>query len=304
MQTRIIAKISEFLGLKARRPNLRARNFPRRNKDDIYRIVKGNAELIAQSRVLIDFAADLVDCISDDWEHPVLIVVGVDRMSAPIGEKRPVIGIQTEHFVDANGQKLWSDFTERQVAIMLEGFTKVLDLSVHNTPLYQNLRVEQQAKLTFGPYIFPYAPVEFVNGGKPPAFFGWMKDRREQFINDLSQKIALEVYPKRTYGRRLQRKIAGVRAILNVHFHPGVYAEAPRLLKAYLAGKPVMTEELGKPFVMGRHVLPITSVPSEEEAKAVFEAFDEEIAMKYRFIDYLRDALELPELPPVCGYRS
>ena len=98
-----------------------------------------------------------------------------------------------------------------------------------------------EAKVLFGPHIFPDAAITPNFQPEAPVFFGALNDRRRGLLADLQAKRPVEVAPHGTFGRPLDALIAKQGAVLNLHFREGQYSEYPRFLKAYVRGKPVQS---------------------------------------------------------------
>ena len=89
------------------------------------------------------------------------------------------------------------------------------------------------------------------------------------------------------FGAALDEKIANASAVLNVHFSAGVYTEYPRLLSAYLAGKPLVSETLSPELEEGRHYIALGAQTNVEYFAKTFANFSAEFAAHNRFTDFL-----------------
>ena len=195
------------------------------------------------------------------------------------------ICVQTEHILDANAQPLWFK-PRRWIRIVINLFicNFLLDLSPHNKRAYQWLPSSLRKKIIFGPKIFPSKPVSYSPGNGKFVFYGILNNRRREL---LSGNETFTVLDKGIYGAELVRNIAEASGVLNVHFAPGIYTEYPRLLSAYLAGKPFISEMLGHELEPGRHYLLFGETIKVERMKYIFEKFSEEFAVNNSFTDFL-----------------
>ncbi len=195
------------------------------------------------------------------------------------------ICLQTEHIFDANAQPLWFK-PRRWIRLVTNLFicNFLLDLSPHNKRAYRWLPSSLRKKIIFGPKIFPSKPVSYSPGNGKFVFYGALNDRRKALLNGNESFTVLD---NGAYGAQLVRKIAEASAVLNVHFASGVYTEYPRLLSAYLAGKPLISEMLSHELEPGRHYLLFGETIKVEEMKYIFEKFSEEFALNNRFTDFL-----------------
>jgi hypothetical protein len=227
-------------------------------------------DLYSGHRVLRDFAGDLARCITRPLDKPVDVYVGVHAINRPADTGRFTIGIQTEQFLDRNGQPMWRLPRERFRNRFATFYDLLLDLSPDNAPAYDFLPPELRAKITFGPHIFPDAPIAPQHQDAPPLFFGSLNDRRRSLLTQLQAESPVEVAPHGTFGRPLDALIAAHGAVLNLHFREGEYSEYPRLLKAYLRGKPVLSEPLSPPLLPGVHYLPPDAQPTRTVTETLF----------------------------------
>lgn len=251
-------------------------------------ITRGGVRLVARHPVLVDFAHDLATGLPWDNHFKGTVVIGVHK-DVPRRDGEPLILIQTEHYLDANGQPMFRVSGKHQKRGFVDHFDHVLDLSLTNPPAYHFLRPRKQRKITFGPYVFPATPVPRSPGGSGLAFAGNVSGRRAEIIASLGDAVTR--LPRRTWGTDVHRAFSAAEAVLNIHYMESVVTEAPRLLKAYLAGKPVVSEELAAPIEMGRHAVRLGEHGDPAHLDAVFDAFDHEIARRYRFVDFLAQVL-------------
>jgi hypothetical protein len=253
------------------------------------------ANIYSRHEVLRDVANDLARGLTQPLSMPVDVYVGVQGVTAPPDNGRLRIGIQTEHFADANGTRMWRVPRERLIRRFAAFYDVLLDLSPQNRPAYDFLRDELRAKIRFGPHIFPDIPVEPDFKDAPPLFFGAMNDRRQTLLKKLQTDRPVAVAPRRTFGPDLQAQIAAHGSVLNLHFVDGVYTEYPRLLKAYLSGKPLVSEPLAAPLVAGTHYFDLQTQPTRAATEHVFRNLAT-FAAQYSFRAFLEGVLAEAQL--------
>jgi hypothetical protein len=249
-----------------------------------------NVDLYSGHRVLRDFSHDLARCLTGPLSEPVDVYVGVHVINRPANTGRIKIGIQTEQFLDSAGQPLWRVPKERFRARYATFYDILLDLSALNAPAYDFLPPELRAKLHFGPHIFPADPVAPDFQPAPPVFFGSLNDRRRSLLAALQAERPVEVAPHGTFGKPLDALIARQGSVLNLHFRDGTYAEYPRFLKAYLHGKPVLSEPLSQPLQPDLHYFDIKAEPTADSAARIFRNLAS-FAAQHSFQAFLETAL-------------
>lgn len=249
-----------------------------------------NVELYSGHRVLRDFALDLARCVTRPLSQPMDVYVGVQAIDRPAATGRFTLGIQTEHYFDSTGQRMWRVPKERFRARYATYYDLLLDLSPDNIPAYDFLHAELRGKLRFGPHVFPDAPIAPDYRAGAPLFFGALNDRRRIQLDRLLTRRKVEVVPHRTFGRSLDAVIDQHGPILNLHFRDGVYSEYPRFLKAYLRGKPVLSEPLSAPLVAGEHYFDLDAQPSKAQVDKVFGNLAG-LSARYSFQTFLEAAL-------------
>lgn len=217
---------------------------------------------------------DMVVCIGAHKRFPGLIKRSAFK-----------ICVQTEHILDANAQPLWFK-PKRWVRIVINLLlcNLLLDLSPYNKKAYCWLPSSLRKKIIFGPKIFPSKTVKYTSGNGKFVFYGVLNNRRRQLLNGNKTVTVLE---KGIYGAELARNIAEASGVLNIHFASGIYTEYPRLLSAYLAGKPFISERLGHELEPGRHYLLLGETIKVEKMKYIFEKFTNEFAVNNSFTDFL-----------------
>jgi hypothetical protein len=95
-------------------------------------------------------------------------------------------------------------------------------------------------------------------------FFGAPNQRRAEIIRRLRDAgVAVQEARKKTFGEALRAAMVSGSAVLNLHFDDGIYSEAPRILKAMLAGLPLVSEDLAPPFQPGVHYLTLDQAAAD-----------------------------------------
>lgn len=257
---------------------------------------------ISPARVLSDFARDLADTLTAPLGAEVEVHVGIhrpdklasERATAPVDHPPALrIGLQTEHILDADGMPLWQSWHIGTVQAQVENYDVILDLSPPNHEVYDALPPDLQARVHLGPHIFPadapaYAPVP----GGPMVFFGGINPRRQRRIAKLQGRgLPVTVLPHATFGAELRQELTKAAAVLNIHFAPARYTEAPRILKAILAGKPLISEDLALPFLEGAHYLTLADAnASDAQLQTSYEALAS-LCAQYSFPGFLKAVL-------------
>lgn len=254
------------------------------------RISAFGVDFYAAHEVLRDMAKDLSSCITRPVSQPVDVYVGVHDIAEPLKTGRFRIGIQTEQFFDTNHKKMWYVPRERFIRRFATFYDLLLDLSHDNAPVYDTLPEALRAKVRFGPNIFPEAPVAPDFKATPPLFFGSINERRSSALRRLQMYRPVGVAPRWTFGPDLDAQIAAHGSVLNLHFVDGHYTEYPRLLKAYLRGKPLLSEPLADPLQAGKHYFDLKAVPTQSSTAAVFKNLAS-FAATHSFQRFLETAL-------------
>jgi hypothetical protein len=257
---------------------------------------------VTPARVLTDFARDLADTVTGPLGHAVEVHVGLHRPEDLARERATLpptqppalrIGLQTEHILDTDGMPLWQSWHIGTIQAQVERYDVVLDLSPSNHEVYDALPPDLRARVQFGPHIFPAAipPFAPVPGG-PVMFFGGVNPRRQRRFAKLhGLGIPVTVLPHATFGAALRAELAKAASVLNIHFAPARYTEAPRILKAVLAGKPVISEDLALPFIEGTHYLSLAGAKaSDAELQTSYEALAS-LCAQYSFPAFLKTVL-------------
>lgn len=247
-------------------------------------IVAHNVTFVTGSELLDDVARDLACAISGPLPCSIEVHLGMHAQArlkpfVPQGRRDLVIGLQTEQLLDESGQPLWRNRLSGKVLAGVPRYDHVIDLSQANAPVYSALPPDLRDRIIIGPYIFPAsAPACNSPAAGPFVFFGAPNARREAVLADLARHgLALRRLPSGTFGPELASEIAAAAAIVNIHFDQGRYTEYPRLLKAVLAGKPLLSEPLAAPLASGTHYLPTDR--GQPDPGSLIAAYDAMVAL-------------------------
>ncbi|MBN8632519.1 MAG: hypothetical protein J0L76_16900, partial [Rhodobacterales bacterium] len=201
------------------------------------------------------------------------------------------VGLQTEHILDRDGNRMWRFVKRRQRRVFAQSYDALLDLSPDNATAYDFLEADLRQKIQFGPHIFPDDDIEHEFVDAPPLFFGSLNDRRRGILDRLKSVRPLEIASHGTFGAGLDKLLAAHGSVLNIHYQEAEYAEYPRFLKAYLAGKPFISEPLSAPLVAGLHYLELNEVATRERTEHVFGSI-RTLASGYRLRNYLERVIQ------------
>jgi hypothetical protein len=241
-------------------------------------------------RVLEDFARDLARGLSGPISAPLDVFVGTHMIGSPPETGRLRLGIQTEHMLDTDLQRMWRIPPRSDRVALATHYDAILDLSLQNRRAYRFLPLDLRRKITFGPHIFPDHDLAARFVDAPPLFVGWKNDRRRMVLEEISRQRPVATLDRKVFGAELDQVLADKGAVLNIHFREGVYSEYPRFLKACLLGKPVLSEPMAAPLVEGLHYLPLDAELTPEVTERVFAAL-RELAAAYRFRSFLESVL-------------
>jgi hypothetical protein len=258
----------------------------------------GSLRLICHHSILNQVAQDIVAGLPTDFRtnsRRINVICGVHHpMTLEWIVPGPKLAIQTEQFFDANGDPLWSfknkAYTEL-VRVSAEKADIVLDLSLCNEPLYDDLKIpsENRKKVFFGPHIFPTEPVPFNAGHSSHyVFYGDGGGDRRPSIIQAPHDFDLKVVPNGVYGDRLSKIISAARGVVNIHYHTGIYSESPRLLSAYLHGKCVLSEELSTPFEKNVHYS-LLGRSEPENPERIFDNFSQLVTQRFSFAKLIEE---------------
>jgi hypothetical protein len=220
-------------------------------------------------RVLRDFTADLARGILRPVGHEMDVYVGVHAVQGPLDSGRFKVGIQTEQYLDRNGQAMWRKPRRRVRRALVSAYDVFLDLNPTNAPAYAFLPQDLRDRMVFGPHIFPTEPVALEYNTAPPLFFGSLNERRRAELDNLQKTGRVALAPHGTFGKGLTALLKDQGGVLNIHYMIGEYSEFPRFLKAYLHGKPVFSEAMSDPLVLGTHYFDLTAKPTKRAAEKV-----------------------------------
>lgn len=237
--------------------------------------------------ILDQVAEDIAKGIAVDAlpDKDIVVCIGAHKRFRGLRQKAGFkICVQTEHFLDARGQALWRKPRWFRMLTNLLLCDLMLDLSIYNKKVYRWLPRALKNKIVFGAKIFPSAPVQHVEGNGTAVFFGTVNARRTKLIGASEAYVTLD---EGLFSAALDDKIANASAVLNVHFSTGVYTEYPRLLSAYLAGKPLVSETLSPDLEEGRHYIALGGQMNTESFAKIFANFSNEFAAHNRFTDFL-----------------
>lgn len=272
-------------------------------RPNIQIIRHGRFIFLCPTRVLMQFAEDLIFSLPQDDRlnrgDEIKIYVGAHGKFGRywlLGGRK--LAIQTEHIFDQTGKRMWaSDFPDLSVNIdqALMFSHGMIDLNPGNMCYYErNFSKRKRRKIIFGPYVFPERKIPYCPSDdmSEPShlFFGAMggkESRRSKILSDVGRSRAVSIANPPLFGAALSEEIRKHSAILNIHYESGIYAEAPRLLTAYIHGKPIVSEPLGGEFVEAKHFLPLKKNITEDY-EATFNSFSDLVTSRYA----LRSALD------------
>jgi len=238
--------------------------------------------------VLDQFASDMVSGI-DPRNLPtkrINLYIGVHRSYGLALFRRGVrIGVQTEHYFDENGTVMWARHSRAAAIKNLILYHRILDLSPANHKFYQRLPGFLRRRVIYGPYIFPCHPVEHQPGTGSFVFYGGQNDRRDRALSSLPDGYCKALF--KVYGAPLSTEISKSKGVVNIHITDGIYTEYPRLLSAYIHGKPLISEALSSDLVAGVDYGEIGKPYSPCDLRNIFTDFRESYALRYRLTDFL-----------------
>lgn len=235
--------------------------------------------------------------------RPILVFLGIHCFFGRHWLRRGFkVGIQTEQLRDENFKPLWGEeWPDLKVNVgqALMFSHSILDLGVKNQHFYEKEKMptRRSTRFLFGPYIFPSRRVPFRPkvGGVDFSllFFGSLVagSRRQLIIEDLANAnrgaYKVTAFKDPLFGDELKKEMQKHDAILNIHFAEGLYMEAPRLLSAYVNGKPVVSEPLGAKFDSKNCYMPIDDI-APSKLNEVHEIFSDVFVPDYSFLSALR----------------
>lgn len=256
---------------------------------------RGKTQILSRHKILDDIAYDLLAGLSVDYEPPYLVTIfcGIHKFFGPDVFRRGFkIGIQTEHFYDEDGKFIARRSWEiPQVLRHVRRCQAILDLNPANWPIYQKLPPHEKAKISFGPHIFPAnLPTYCASSSTNAVFFGTTSGRRKAVLERLDPRRFQQLKSGR-FGADLISELSNFGAILNIHHDEGVYTEAPRILIALKAGKPLVSEKLSSEWTPGVHYLLPSDFTQDADLEGIFGAMADQCYRRYSFQLYLEAIL-------------
>ena len=255
-----------------------------------YRVASfGSLRFYAKSRPLVDLAKMMWEGLSFNVEQAVSVYIGIHEWRhEKLPRNRINIGVQTEQFFDQSGKRLWGLRSTIDPCIHVSRFDVILDFSQFNEKAYKHVKGMQ--KVIFGPYVFPCRDCYFQRSESDElVFVGTNKYRRAEIIMRLQEKRSVKVISDRFYDQ-VRPIISKCSGLINIHFQEGIYAEWPRILMAYRAGKLIFSEPLGAPMEEGVHYYGLEQEVYTVDGASVFDRINSDIVEKYRFDEFLSQA--------------
>lgn len=256
---------------------------------------RGNIQILSRHKILDDIATDLLAGLSVEFNpaRRITIFCGIHKFFGPDVFRRGYkIGIQTEHFYDEGGKFIARRSWEiPQVLRFVRRCRAILDLNPANWPMYENLPAREKSKITFGPHIFPPVPPKFCPSIDDRAvFFGTSSGRRSRILESLDPQRFQRLKSSK-FGAGLIAELSKFGAVLNIHHDEGIYTEAPRILIALKAGKPLVSEALSSEWKPGIHYLLPADFAPDANLEEVFDAMSDQCTRLYSFQRYLEASL-------------
>lgn len=252
----------------------------------------GSINILARRSILNEFVDDLAISInvnSITAKSKIWIFCGAHK-NYYLNWFRPgkKVVIQTEQFYDDNGIPMWGQGYIKN-KILINNIRKsdlFIELSESNRKFYEeDLKLPQNllSKIIFGPYIFPSKRKNEVldnNSCNEVVFFGTLNARRLNCIKNLP--FAIKTL-NGVYGKKLKDTINDSRAVLNVHYEPGVYTEWPRVLSAFHNRKILISETLSKVLEPDLHYALIDNSKNFNDFndKVIFENLEHLVTTQY-----------------------
>lgn len=256
---------------------------------------RGKIQILSRHKILDDIASDLLDGLSTNYtlDRPVTTYCGIHKFFGPDVFRRGFkIGIQTEHYYDETGNFIARRNWEiTQTLRFVRRCHAVLDLNPANWPIYERLPAREKGKITFGPYIFPTTSPKYRESlGTAAVFFGTDSGRRKSIMDSLDPGHFQRLRSGK-FGSELVSELANYSAVLNIHHDDGIYTEAPRLLIALKAGKPLVSERLSSDWTPSVHYLLPANFTPDANLEEIFSAMAEQCCRRYSFQGYLQKVL-------------
>ena len=215
---------------------------------------------------------------------PVDIWLGAHRTPrVPRTSGRRLVVVQTEQILDVDGRQIDTRMTFRRIARLALRADLFVEWNPHNRAFYGVLPRLLPRRFLFGPYVFP-SDTRTQTPGEGLSFVGHVTPERRAKLENFPDVRCL---PTKSDIEEIDRTIAAGAAMLNLHAMPGTYSEVPRVLLAYLAGKPLVSEELAPPFSAGHSYL-LPDAPRTPEALAQVWQGLNTVAARYPITEMLR----------------
>lgn len=273
------------------------RFFLSRRRHRIYIRHKPGVIFLARYELLDEVSADILAGIEDDFipQVPTVVFTGINHRLWPLtGLGNFRIGIQTEHFFDDDGNIITEggEPAHRTNEISkihnnIRYLDAVLDINAANASIYHALPISEQSKIFFGPHIFPKIPSKFCPSTDKRFFFvGSPSERRKRILEKIDPTL-LFIQKDELFGEALLERIREFSALLNLHRNDGICTEAPRILIALKAGKPLISEPLSREWKAGIHYVPIEELTEEVDYGAIYENMARLCSEEYSFQDFL-----------------
>jgi hypothetical protein len=263
------------------------------------KIQRSNNVLIFSNHITLnDFGSMLVQSLgARPLKQRVNLYLGLHKFPAPIALPGLNIGIQTEHLIDESGNPMWKALGRDAILRAVRSYDAILDISSNNQPYYsEQLSDKQEQKIFCGPHIFPDQPAPWIKGkGAQFLFFGSLNERRSHMIDTLKSKVEIRVVENNIFGPQLEGELRDCSHVVNIHYKEGSYCEAPRLLRAVLSGKPVVSEHLGTDFEQGVHYQNILDLNAPIGAKESFDALSNYASQHFSILAKLDEIISSSE---------
>ncbi len=260
------------------------------NTEDFCIANYSNLKIFAKTDHVADICRMLdMQLLELETKLPVHVYIGAHQWIFDALPKYSInIGIQTEQYYDQNGKKLWGYRPKFFSYLLFNKFDYLLDYSSFNDLAYG--RIKDSKRILFGPYLFPGQAKSYViSKNNLLLFVGDLSSRRREVLSSLQSRQRKVNCIKDKFYEALIPDLNRCEGIINIHHQNGIYTEWPRILMAYVSGKVIFSESLGHPLVSGTHYLPIEEIDTatEEIKKRVYLNFKQEIASKYKFVNFL-----------------
>lgn len=125
--------------------------------DDYFIIERGGITFMARHPLLVDLACDLARGLPPDIPLRGTVAVGIHNFR-PRNIKGPLIGIQTEHYLDANRQEMFRTVSNWKKKKFLWRFDYILDISLHNPYAYKFFWPRKHKSCFLDLIYFPHHP--------------------------------------------------------------------------------------------------------------------------------------------------